>query len=136
MKKLICAILAATMLSVLLTGCASAPSTPSVPSKTVTASECYDSMFAYFVAEDSGNYTFTAKNSDSIGWAVYILDEEFPEAHRYIIHAEQPELEGTGNIELGTLPVKAGQYVYIYCSVNAFTADEPDASASLDVTIF
>ena len=34
----------------------------------------------------------------------------------------------------GTVSVEAGQFVYIYCSVNEFTADAPDENAKHNIT--
>lgn len=35
----------------------------------------------------------------------------------------------------GIISVDAGQYVYIYCSVNEFTAEAADENAKLNITV-
>ena len=100
---------------------------------TITAKDCFgDAGYVEFVsgAEKSADYTFTAEHSEGAKWRVYVLDEEFDDGFRFIAQAAQPVLEGDG-----TISVAEGQFVYVYCSVNSFTADVADENAKLNVTI-
>ena len=74
-------------------------------------------------------HNFTAENSEAVEWSVYVFDEAFDDGFRYISQAAEPVLVGDG-----TVSVEAGQFVYIYCSVNEFTADAPDENAKLNIT--
>ena len=99
---------------------------------TVNAKDCYgEAGYIEFIsgAEKSAEYTFTAENSENVEWSVYVFDEAFDDGFRYISQAAEPALVGDG-----TIPVEAGQFVYIHCSVNEFTADAPDENAKLNVT--
>ena len=101
--------------------------------ETIEAKDCFgDAGYVEFVsgAVKSADYTFTAENSEGAKWRVYVLDEEFDDGFRFIAQAAQPVLEGDG-----TITVSEGQFVYVYCSVNSFTADAPDENAKLNVTI-
>ena len=63
-------------------------------------------------------------------WSVYVLDEAFEDGYRYIAQFTEPVLIGDGIIS-----VDAGQYVYVYCSVNEFTAEVADENAKLNITV-
>ncbi|MBP1575700.1 MAG: hypothetical protein J6J07_09405 [Oscillospiraceae bacterium] len=102
------------------------------PFASVYAKDCFDSAgYIEFIAgaEEDSDITFTANNSKNAEWSIYVFDEAFADGFRYISQAADPVL--TGN---GTVSVKAGQFVYIYCSVNGFTSDSPDEDARLDIT--
>ena len=100
---------------------------------TVNAKDCfrdagYIQLFKDGAAE-STELTFTAENSETTEWSVYVFDEKFEDGFRYISQAAEPVLTGDGSIV-----IEPGQFVYIYCSVNEFTADAPDENAKLIIT--
>lgn len=100
---------------------------------TVLAKDCYGSAgYTELIAgaEKSAVYNFTAENSADVEWSVYVLDEAFEDGYRYIAQFTEPVLIGDGIIS-----VDAGQYVYIYCSVNEFTAEAADENAKLNITV-
>ena len=100
---------------------------------TVTAKNCFgDAGYVEFFKDgvaESKELTFTAEDSENVEWSVYVFDEAFDDGFRYISQAAEPVLVGDG-----TVSVEAGQFVYIYCSVNEFTADAPDENAKLNIT--
>ena len=100
---------------------------------TVTAKGCFgDAGYIQFFedgVEEAAELTFTAEDSENVEWSVYVFDEAFDDGFRYISQAAEPALVGDG-----TISVEAGQFVYIHCSVNEFTADAPDENAKLNVT--
>ena len=100
---------------------------------TVLAKDCYGSAgYTELIAgaEKSAVYNFTAENSADVEWSVYVLDEAFEDGYRYIAQFTEPVLVGDGIIS-----VDAGQYVYVYCSVNEFTAEAADENAKLNITV-
>ena len=100
---------------------------------TIEAKNCYnDAGYIEFIsgAETAAEYTFTAENSESVKWRVYVLDEAFDDALRYIAQITEPVLIGDG-----TVSVSAGQYVYVNCSANEFTTGVVDENAKLHVTV-
>ena len=104
-----------------------------VPFTIIEAKDCYNNAgYVEFIsgAERPAEYTFTAENSDTVKWRVYIFDEAFAEGFRYISQAAEPVLDGDGKVS-----VDEGQFVYVYCSVNEFTEDAPDEHAKLKVAV-
>lgn len=98
----------------------------------IEAKNCFnDAGFIEFIsgANETSEYTFTAENSESVEWSVYILDEAFDDSFKYIKQAAEPVLVGDG-----TAAVKQGQYVYIYCSANEYTTGVADENATLKIT--
>ena len=103
------------------------------PFAVIEAKNCfYDAGYVEFIAgaEKAAEYTFTAENSEAVEWQVYVLDEAFEDGFRYIAQFTDPVLVGDG-----TVPVNAGQYVYLYCSANEFTTGVVDEQAKLVVTV-
>ena len=99
----------------------------------IEAKDCYaNAGYIEFVAgaDRSAEYTFTAENSETAKWRVYVFDQEFEDGFRYITQAAEPVLEGDG-----TISVAEGQFIYVYCSVNEFTADAADEHAKLNVIV-
>ena len=99
---------------------------------TVNAKDCFGGAgYTEFIAgaEESGEITFEAVDSENVEWSVYVFDEAFDDGFRYISQSAEPALTGDG-----TVSVEEGQFVYIYCSVNEFTADSPDENAKLNIT--
>lgn len=94
----------------------------------VSASEGFDNAgFTAAICDATAKYSFKSSSKD-VTWSVYILDEEFEDVARFIPQAFSSALEGDGTIE-----IEEGKYVYIQCSVNGFTADEPsDAVLSIE----
>ena len=129
MKKALFLILLCAAL--LCTACSKeAPNKEETEVMLISCEDGYDNAgFVSFEAEQAGTYTFTAQGSDGIEWAVYLFDEEFSDGPRYIYQAAEPLLT-----EDGSLTVEAGQFMYVYCSANAFTDLAPDTEAKLLVT--
>ena len=103
------------------------------PFAIIEATDCYQNAgYLEFIscAETSAEYTFTAENSETIEWQVYVFDEAFEDGFRYISQASEPVLVGDG-----TISVDKGQYVYIYCSANEFTSIVADENAKLYITV-
>lgn len=75
--------------------------------------------FTYFECKETGKYQFEKKDSDDVTWTVYVLNEQFDDAPRFIPQVFDKAVEDDGSID-----IKEGQYVYIQCSENAFTADD------------
>ena len=100
---------------------------------TIEAKDCfYNAGFVELIdgATDPAVFTFTSEDSDNVEWSVYIFDEAFEDGFRFIKQAADPVLVGDG-----TISFDVGQYVYVYCSVNEFTADAADENARLNVTV-
>ena len=103
------------------------------PFAAIEAKDCfYDAGYVEFIAgaETAAEYTFAAENSEGVNWRVYVFDEAFDDGYRYITQAAEPTLEGDG-----TIPVTEGQFIYVHCSVNEFTADAANETAKLNVTV-
>lgn len=93
----------------------------------VTAKDGFDSSgFTSFVCDTSADYAFISDDED-VSWSVFILDAPFDDALRYINQSHQPDLTGNGIIN-----IKKGRFIYIYCSSNGFTSDEP-SDAELEI---
>ena len=92
----------------------------------VNASDLFSGYgFCHQLCAESGYYRFTAINSQGVSWQVYLLDQEFKDAERYIPHAYDKALEGSGVIH-----VDAGDWIYVYCSCNEWTgAKAPEGCA-------
>ena len=100
---------------------------------TVEAKDCFDNAgFVELIdgATDVAEFIFASEESDAVEWSVYVFDEAFEDGYRYIKQAAEPVLVGDG-----TVSVEVGQYVYVYCSVNEFTADAPDENARVNVLV-
>ncbi len=93
---------------------------------TIDSRDAYDAAYTFTVPED-GSYSFTVSNAagQTVTWEVYVLEEPFEDATRYIPQAYEPCLTGSG-----TLSLTAGGQVYCICSVNAFTGDPLEAGSS------
>ena len=103
------------------------------PFAVIEAKDCfYDAGYIEFIAgaEVPGEYTFTAENSESVTWRVYVFDEAFDDGFRYISQAAEPMLAGDGTVSVG-----AGQFVYVYCSANEVTTGVINENAKLIVTV-
>ena len=100
---------------------------------TLEAKDCYENAgYTELIAgaENPATYTFTAENSETTEWSVYVFDEAFDDGFRYIAQAAEPALIGNGK-----LSVNEGQFVYVYCSANEFTATTADENAKLNITM-
>lgn len=97
-------------------------------SNSKTGEDVFDTGFYGEQIEASGNLYFF-KNGNASEWQVYILDEEFTDALRYLPQANAPDFtvpdKTTLNEEGNYITVNEGQWLYIYCSENAYTADNP-----------
>ena len=129
MKKIVVFLMTVTLMLMLVACGANKETTVT----TIAAKDCYGNAgYTEFVAgaEQSAVYTFTAEQSEEVEWSIYVLDDAFDDGYRYIAQAAEPALVGDG-----TIPVDAGQYVYIYCSANEFTTDAADEKAKLNITV-
>ena len=100
---------------------------------TVEAKDCFNNAgFVELIdgATDAAEFIFASEESDAVEWSVYVFDEAFEDGFRYIKQAADPVLVGDG-----TVSVDVGQYVYVYCSVNEFTADAADENARVNVLV-
>lgn len=118
------------------------PETPEIPetsetqeeSAVITSEDAYDGAFS-FTVQQKGMYTFSIDNAEGyedVTWDIYVLEEPFEEAVRYIPQAETPALRGEGGLAL-----TEGQVVYCFCSVNSFTntLEEVTGASTLTYTI-
>jgi len=97
----------------------------------IMASEGFDNCgFTYFICPQTGGYSFISSGNEEVTWTVYVLDEEFEGAARYISHGPYHEPVLNDN---GTLQLEEGKYIYIQCSVNGFTTDTPNTTDYLDI---
>ncbi len=117
---------------------------PAPEATVIESQDCFDAPYLFHPKAD-GTYHFCAQTADAfvgsdadydgdtISWTIYVLEEEFTDAWRYLSQAAHPvvsDLNGSTD-----LPLKAGQYVYCVCSLNAFTASPaPDGSGALSIT--
>ena len=117
------------------------PADTSAPAREALPADAYFSATAAdaftgpleFVAEEAGSYRFVAAQSDEdVSWEIYVLDEEFEDALRYLPQSKDPAatLEGDGEAELD---LKSDQFVYCFCSQSRLTLDEPTAAGDLSV---
>jgi hypothetical protein len=86
----------------------------------------YDAVFkdhlttAEYKVEKDGTYEFECEPSDKKAyWNIYVLDEPFEDAFRYLANAYEPTIKATK--ESKKIKLKKGQYVYGVCSENSFT---------------
>lgn len=133
MKTLKYALLFIALLAV-LTGCAGKQAEQPQPEEpkpaerfTVMAADNYEGYgFAHTQCKETGTYSFAPVNSDGVTWQVYILDEEFHDAERFIPQAYSLALEGAGTVE-----VKEGDWIYIYSSCNVWNMIEPPEGCAM-----
>lgn len=103
----------------------SEPTTAAPVPVTVKAEDGFETDgYVHFVCSESSRYVFDTQNSDGVEWSVFILDDAFPESEKYIKNNYTADLKGAGSLN-----IEAGQYIYIYCSVNSGTATEPNTEA-------
>ena len=129
MKKIVIFLLAFAMLTVF----AACGANDEESFEAINAKDCFmEAGYIEYIAgaEKDCDITFAAENSEAVEWSVYVFDEAFADGFRYISQAAEPVLVGDG-----TVSVKAGQFVYVHCSVNEFTADSSDENAKLNVAV-
>ena len=96
----------------------------------VSAQDGFDDFgITELLCEESDSYSFHAVDSEGIVWNIYLLDERFDDAWRFLPQAEEAALEGDG-----ILNIEAGQYIYIECSENPFTTDIASDCAYLQIS--
>ncbi|MCD8085052.1 MAG: hypothetical protein LUF28_01765 [Clostridiales bacterium] len=68
---------------------------------TIDSRDAYDAAYTFTVPED-GSYSFTVSNAagQTVTWEVYVLEEPFEDATRYIPQAYEPCLTGSGTLSL------------------------------------
>ena len=100
----------------------------------------YDAVFKdhlttaeYKVMKD-GTYEFECEPSDNKSyWDIFVLDEPFEDAFRYLSNAYTPALKATDDSK--KIKLKKGQYVYGVCSENSFTDEGTSGTFSCPLTI-
>ena len=100
----------------------------------------YDAVFkdhlvtAEYKVEKDGTYEFECEPSDKKAyWDVYVLDEPFEDAFRYLSNAYDPTIKATK--ESKKIKLKKGQYVYGVCSENSFTDEGTSDNFRCPLTI-
>ena len=107
----------------------------------ISSIDCFDNagFSAAIKCKQSGACEFTANESsvsNNITWEAYVFSKPFDDAPRYIPQAsfkDHTTISSTGSIK-----VKGGDYLYIYCSENSFTVDSAEVipkDASLSYSI-
>lgn len=87
-----------------------------------------------FEVKESGTYAFSCNPSDGkTSWDIYVLDEKFEDALRYLTTAYTPTLTATK--EVTTYKLKKGQFVYCVCSQNALTFEGNKETFKCPLTI-
>ena len=87
-----------------------------------------------YEVKTAGTYSFWCKPSDGKStWDIYVLDEKFEDALRYLTSAYQPVLTATSKAQ--TYKLQKGQYVYCICSENSLTFDGDEGSFSCPLAI-
>ena len=87
-----------------------------------------------YVVPTTGTYTFSCKPSDGkTTWDIYVLDEKFEDALRYLTNAYKPVLTATSKAQ--TYKLQKGQYVYCVCSQNSFTFEGDKNTFKCPLTI-
>ena len=78
---------------------------------------------AEFVVKKDGSYSIKCEPyKGQAYWDIYVLDEKFDDALRYLTAAYQPKIKATDKAQ--QIKLKKGQYVYGVCSINAFADGE------------
>ncbi len=106
---------------------------PAAPAEfiSVKASDLY-SGYGYAKKEvtETAVYDCKSENSTDGLWKVYILDEEFTEAERYIPSAYRAALTADGSVE-----ACKGQWIYVYCNANEWTGETAPEGAAFTVAV-
>lgn len=115
------------------------------PNATVVESQdCYDAAYCFRPPED-GTYHFCAQTADAfqgsklgydedtITWTIYVLDEPFEEDWQMLSQSAHPAVKNlNGSTDLA---LRAEQYVYCVCSLNALSSlPAPDSAGALSIT--
>ena len=89
---------------------------------------------AEYKVKKDGTYEFKCEPSDKKAyWDIYVLDEPFEDAFRYLANAYTPTLKATKDSK--KFELKKGQYVYCVCSENSFTDEGTSDDFSCPLTI-
>lgn len=87
-----------------------------------------------FIVKESGTYQFSCEPSDGkTTWDIYVLDEKFEDALRYLTSAYSPVVTASKNAS--TYDLKARQYVYCVCSQNSLTFEGNKETFKCPLTI-
>ncbi|MCR5523546.1 MAG: hypothetical protein K6F64_07925 [Clostridia bacterium] len=96
---------------------------------TVKAKNCYKAPgYFCFITDAEGDYTVTVTGDSRAQFKIYVFSEEYQPFAEYIERDSTPSLEGSG-----FLHIKADAYVYVYCTINEFTAKIPDRNCKLSI---
>lgn len=97
----------------------------------ITSEDCFaDSGYYIFtVGADASLRVKIAGSERDVEWKVYVLDDKYTDDIAAFSEGREPALTSDGSLN-----VKKGEYVYVYCSVNALTADAPAEGAVISFT--
>jgi len=65
-------------------------------------------------------FTLISDSEDQAGWYIYLSDNELNDDEIEALQKTEPVLTGNGSVD-----ATYGQWVYIFCDINAETAEEP-----------
>lgn len=89
--------------------------------KVIKAEDSFSNCgFTHFVTDETCMYTFEAYGDNDLTWDIYVLNNEWQDADRYIPQANNKALSTDGR-----LMIEEGKYVYMQCPHNDFTSDAP-----------
>lgn len=90
-----------------------------IGSMTVLSEQVFkDGGLAFFCVPCDAVYTVTVDKGDTeADWKVFVLDDKFMGDVSALLSDNAPALEGEGSVS-----VTAGQYLYLYCTVNCTNA--------------
>jgi len=90
----------------------------------------YEYGFTCFIANSNSEYTVDFDtDGGAVEWKVYLLDDKFPDANRYLPQEYEPALTQSGKLK-----VTKGQYVYVQCSVSSYSEEKPYEGATVTFT--
>lgn len=126
------------------TSSAMANLTPAANATVIESQNYYDSAYC-FQPETDGTYHFCAQTADAfqgrqlgydkdtITWTIYVLDEALQGSWRQLEQEARPSVNDLNSST--DLALRAGQYVYCVCSLNATTSQPaPDGAGALSIT--
>lgn len=98
---------------------------------TVRVDDCFRNKgYFVFTAREAMELTADFGEGDALEWIIYITDAQFDGDLKLIPEKLEPSVTENG----ASFGVKAGQFVYIYCPVNAENAAEPREASPLTLT--
>ncbi len=95
----------------------------------VYASELNAFGYTHFECDEDTVLHFSASDNEDAQWLVYVLNSEFIDDDWHITEMYVPYLVNSGDLD-----VFAGQYVYIFCSVNCTNCEKIPADLCITFT--